>query len=77
MSDLLWLGTAVNSFIDQGKFEAMKMLSDCRASHCDEHQFRAKMTVSILEPFFEISSLKIVVLTRMGNGTFATAHFCI
>ena len=38
-----------------------------RASHCDEHQFRAKMTVSILEPFFEISSLKIVVLANKNE----------
>ena len=37
----------VNSFVDQGKFEAMKMLSDRRAPHCDKHQFHAKMTVEI------------------------------
>ena len=34
------------AFIDQGKFGAMKTLSGRRALRCDEHQFRAKMTVS-------------------------------
>ena len=34
------------AFIDQGEFEAMKTLSGCRALCCDNHQFRAKMTVS-------------------------------
>ena len=28
-------GSAVNSFIDQGEFDAMKTLSDHRALHCD------------------------------------------
>ena len=32
-------------FIDQGEFEAMKTLSGRRASRCDKHQFRAKITV--------------------------------
>ena len=36
-------GSAVNSFIDQGKFEAMKTLSGHRAPHCGKHQFRAKI----------------------------------
>ena len=40
--------------IDQGKFEAMNMLSGRRVSHCDKHQFRAKVTV------FEMSSLNVV-----------------
>ena len=40
--------------IDQGKFEAMNMLSGRRVSRCDKHQFRAKVTV------FEISSLNVV-----------------
>ena len=35
-----------NSFIDQGKFVAMKMLSGCKAPCCDKHQFCDKMTVS-------------------------------
>ena len=39
---------AVNSFIDRGKFEAMKMLSSHRASCCVEHQFRAKVFVQFL-----------------------------
>ena len=33
-------------FVDLGGFEAMKMLSSCKAPHCDKHQFCAKMTVS-------------------------------
>ena len=77
------------AFIDQGEFEAMKTLSGCRASRCDKHQFRAKMTV-ITQTCWEISLLNIVVLTRKKerkkdrnkeikkeeykNGTFATAH---
>ena len=36
----------VNAFIDQGKFEAAKTLSDRRVPRCDKHQFHAKMTVS-------------------------------
>ena len=39
-------GSAVNSFFDQGKFEAMKSLSGREAARCDEHQFRAKIKVS-------------------------------
>ena len=39
-------GRAENSFIDQGKFVAMKMLSGCKAPRCDEHQCHDKMTVS-------------------------------
>jgi len=39
-------GRAENSFIDQGKFVAMKTLSDCKAPCCDKHQFCDKMTVS-------------------------------
>ena len=38
--------SVVIAFIDQSKFEAMKMLSDRRALRCDKNQFRAKMTVS-------------------------------
>ena len=38
--------SAVNIFIDQGKFEAMKILSGCRALCCGKHQFQAKVTVS-------------------------------
>ena len=37
--------SAVNSFIDQGKFEATKTLSGRGAPRCDKHQFRAKMAV--------------------------------
>ena len=69
------------AFIDQGEFEAMKMLSGRRAPHCDKHQFRAKMTVST-QNVFEISLLNMVVLTRKkerilkkntNNGIFAFA----
>ena len=40
--------SVVNGFIniDQGEFEAMKMLSSRRTPRCDKNQFRAKMTVS-------------------------------
>ena len=36
-------GSAVNSFFDQGKFEAIKLLE---AVCCDEHPFCAKIKVS-------------------------------
>ena len=39
-------GYAVNNFLDQGNFEAMKTLSGWEAACCDEHQFRAKIKVS-------------------------------
>ena len=39
-------GSAVNSFIDQGEFEATKTLSCCRALCCDKYHFCAKITVS-------------------------------
>ena len=39
-------GCAVNNFLDQGNFEAMKTLSGWEAARCDEHQFRAKIKVS-------------------------------
>ena len=39
-------GRAENSFINQGKFVAMKKLSSCKAPRCDKHQFCDKMTVS-------------------------------
>ena len=39
-------GGAVNSFFDQGKFEAMKTLIGWEAARCDEHPFRAKIKVS-------------------------------
>ena len=38
--------SAVNNFIDQGEFGAMKTLSDHIAPHYDKHQFCDKMTVS-------------------------------
>ena len=39
-------GSAVKSFFDQGKFEAMKSLSGWDAARCDEYPFRAKIKVS-------------------------------
>ena len=30
-------GSAANNFIDQGEFEAVKMLRSHRALHCDKH----------------------------------------
>ena len=39
-------GSAVNSFFDPGRFEAMKTLSGWEAARCDEHQFRAKIKAS-------------------------------
>ena len=50
-------------FIDQDGFEATKTLSGRRAPCCNKHQFHAKITV-ITQTVFEISLLKIVVLTR-------------
>ena len=39
-------GSAMNSFIDQDKLEAMKMLSGHRAPRCGKHQLRVKNTVN-------------------------------
>ena len=36
-------GSAVNIFIDQGKVDAMKTLSGCRALHCGKHHFQIKL----------------------------------
>ena len=38
--------SAVNNFINQGEFGAMKTLSVHIAPRCDKHQFCDKMTVS-------------------------------
>ena len=38
--------SAVNNFIDQGEFGAIKTLSDRIAPRCDKHQLCDKMTVS-------------------------------
>ena len=38
------LDRAVNSFIYQGEFEAMKMPSSHRAARCSKHQFHIKVT---------------------------------
>ena len=39
-------GSAVNTFIDQGKFEAIKTPSGQRALCCGKHQFCAKIMAS-------------------------------
>ena len=39
-------GSAVNSFIDQGEFVAMKTLSGRKVPRCDKYQFCDKMIVS-------------------------------
>ena len=44
------------AFINQGEFEAMKLLSGWEAARSDEHQFRAKIKVSTLA-VFELSLL--------------------
>ena len=44
-------GSAVNSFFDHSEFEAMNSLSGWEAAHCDEHQFHAKIKVSIWAVF--------------------------
>ena len=54
------LGSTVNSFINLDEFETIKTLSGRRVLCCDEHQFRAKMTVST-QTVFEIPSLKTVL----------------
>jgi len=35
-------GSVVNSFIEQGEFEAIKTLGGHRALYCDKHQFVLK-----------------------------------
>ena len=39
-------GRAVNSFINQGEFVAMRTLSGRKALHCDKELFHDKMSVS-------------------------------
>ena len=46
------------AFIDQGEFEAMKLLSGWKAVRSDEHQFRAKIKVSTLA-VFDLSLLEV------------------
>ena len=71
-------GCAVNNFLDQGNFEAMKTLSGWEAARCDEHHFRAKIKVStwaVLElSLFEKWSEQ---RKKTKIGTFTTAHFCV
>ena len=71
--------SAVNNFIDQGEFGAMKTLSDRIAPRCDKHKFCDKMTVSTWTVFelslFEQSGRNEEEEEEEKNGTFATAHF--
>ena len=55
-------GSAVNGFIDQGKFEAMKTMSGRRAPRCGKHQFCAKITNTqpVLEPFQVVRNIYIM-----------------
>ena len=57
----------------------MQSLSGWEAAHSDEHQFCAKIKVSILA-VFELSSFDKWSEQRKKktkNGTFAIAHFCV
>ena len=58
------LGSAVNSFIDQGEFVAMKTLSGRKVPRCDKYQFCDKMMVSTWT-VFEISHGKILDLAML------------
>ena len=58
------LGSAVNSFIDQGEFVAMKTLSGRKVPRCDKYQFCDKMIVSTWT-VFEISRSKILDLAML------------
>ena len=65
--------SAVNSFIDQGEFEAMKTLSDRRVPRCDKYQFCAKMKVSMyLNCFQDI----IVEHCGLNKKEWENWHFC-
>ena len=61
-------GTAVNIFIDQGKFEAMNTVSGRNVPCCGEHQFLAKITVSSYRLFEQSGIMKD------KNATFTTTH---
>ena len=59
---------AVNSFIDQGEFVAIKTSSGRKAPRCDREQFRDKMTVN---PFRDIAVEPSCLNKNEKNGTFA------
>ena len=63
------------AFIDQGEFEAMKTLSGWEAARSDEHQFRAKIKVSILA-VFELSLLDKWSEQRKSKKEYEKWHFC-
>ena len=45
------------TFVDQGEFEAMKMLSGPRAPCCEKHHFRAKLLNRLRDIIVERSCL--------------------
>ena len=70
-------GSAVNSFIDLGKFAVINLLSGRTAQHCDKHQFRTKMSTQTI---FEMSLLNMVLTIKKQRNEkwhFHIAHFCI
>ena len=63
-------GSAVNSFIDQGKFETMKTLSGCRALHCGKHQFRVKNGIFTTAHFhIQLSSMRLLGFALIVKAT--------
>ena len=69
------LGSAVNSFFDQDKSEAMKTLSGLEAVRCDEHQFRAKIKASYHCLTSAWSEQRIRKMALLLPHTFALAVF--
>ena len=65
--------SAVNNFIDQGEFGAMKTLSDRIAPRCDKHQFCDKMMVSTWT-VFELLLFEQMVVTKKKEDE--KWHFC-
>ena len=66
-------GSAVNSFFDKGKFEAMKTLSGCEAERYAEHQFHAK--TEYISRYWVIDVWQ-VVWTRKEKMTKMALRYC-
>ena len=64
------------AFIDQGEFEAMKLLSGLEVARFDEHQFHAKIKVSTLD-VFKLSSFDKWSEQRKKERKKENAHFCV
>ena len=64
------------AFIDQGEFEAIKLLSGLEVARFDEHQFRAKIKVSTLD-VFKLSSFDKWSEQRKKERKKKNAHFCV